>query len=79
MSIRSVAYGSLLVFLLTGCEDKQAAEIKTETEANLAALVASGDLAHGAIASSRREKVIASKWPIRWSSPRLTWNCMSVR
>jgi hypothetical protein len=50
MSTWSVAYGSLLVLLLTGCEDKQAAEIKTETETNFAALVASGDLTHGAIA-----------------------------
>jgi hypothetical protein len=38
------------VLLLTGCEDKQAAEIKTETETNLAAMVATGELAHGAVA-----------------------------
>ncbi|MEX0809638.1 MAG: hypothetical protein WD044_13005 [Dongiaceae bacterium] len=49
MHIRSVVFGSLVALLLTGCDDKQAAEIKAETEANLAALTASGDLTHGEV------------------------------
>jgi len=49
MKLRLVVLGSLLVLLLTGCDDKQAAEIQAETEANLAKLTASGDLTHGAV------------------------------
>jgi hypothetical protein len=49
MQIRSIAYYSLFALLLSACEDKQAAEIKAETEANLTALVARGSLSHGEV------------------------------
>jgi len=49
MNARTIGYALCLSLVLIGCDDKEAARIQEQTEAQLAALSSKGELTHGAV------------------------------